>query len=94
MQEEAAMLGVPLLVLRDRTERPEAIASGNIEMVGTDPEKITSAVLRMLSGGSAAAPSPCFGDGHSSSRIATVIEEWLHERDELNPQMTTLRRTA
>jgi UDP-N-acetylglucosamine 2-epimerase (non-hydrolysing) len=94
MQEEASMLGVPLLVLRDKTERPEAIASGNIEMVGTDPEKIVNAVTRWLSGDRAAAPSDCFGDGHASSRIAAIVAEWLYERDALTSQVISVRRTA
>ncbi len=38
MQEEAPVLGVPLLILRDRTERPEGIASGNLKLVGRDPD--------------------------------------------------------
>ena len=44
MQEEAPALGVPLLILRDRTERPEGIASGNAILVGRDPGSIESTV--------------------------------------------------
>ena len=43
MQEEAPGLGVPLLVLRDKTERSEGIASGNARLVGTDPQQISGA---------------------------------------------------
>lgn len=46
MQEEAAALGVPLLILREKTERPEAIACGNLELIGTDPDKILAAVKK------------------------------------------------
>jgi UDP-N-acetylglucosamine 2-epimerase (non-hydrolysing) len=48
LQEEAPALGVPLLVLRDNTERPEALASGNIALVGTDPAAIVAAATRLL----------------------------------------------
>jgi hypothetical protein len=44
MQEEAPALGIPLLILRDRTERPEGIASGNAVLVGRQPDRILSAV--------------------------------------------------
>jgi UDP-N-acetylglucosamine 2-epimerase (non-hydrolysing) len=81
MQEEAAALGVPLLVLRDRTERPEAIACGNVELVGTDPHRIIAAVRRRLDGASAAEPSLPFGDGSASERIARIVDEWLVDRD-------------
>jgi len=42
MQEEAPALGVPLLVLRDKTERPEGIATGNMRLVGTCAETIVA----------------------------------------------------
>jgi len=48
MQEEAPALGIPLLILRDRTERPEAIASGNMLLVSRDPDLIENAVARLL----------------------------------------------
>ena len=81
MQEEAPVLRVPLLVLRDCTERPEAIASGNIATVGRDPERIVVEVMR-LSGDPAAletmrhAAQP-YGDGRASERIADLISELL-----------------
>jgi UDP-N-acetylglucosamine 2-epimerase (non-hydrolysing) len=78
MQEEAAALGIPLLVLRQKTERPEAIACGNVELVGTDPKRIASAVRRGLnSDGNVPRPSLSLGDGLASQRIAAIIEEWL-----------------
>jgi len=94
MQEEAAALGVPLLVLRERTERPEAIACGNIELVGTCPDKIVSAVCRRLACGGTAGPALPFGDGRASRRIAAVIEDWLAERGALSPRMASVPRTA
>ena len=81
MQEEAPALGVPLLVLRDRTERPEGIANGNALLVGRNPETILAAVDRLLDDAAAlsAMGSPAFpyGDGRAAGRIAVAIEEWL-----------------
>ena len=96
MQEEAAALGVPLLVLRDRTERPEAIACGNIELVGTDPDRILRAVRRRLSASAARAFQPAmpFGDGRAGERIAQIIEEWLSERHAPEPAFPAYARHA
>jgi UDP-N-acetylglucosamine 2-epimerase (non-hydrolysing) len=96
MQEEAATIGVPLLVLRDRTERPEAIASGDIELVGTDPGRIVRSVRRRLSASAARAFQPAmpFGDGRAGERIAAIIDEWLAERPGLSPRFSTVPRTA
>lgn len=80
MQEEAAALGVPLLVLRDRTERPEAIACGTIEVVGTCPVRIIEAARRRLSAVRPAGLSLPFGDGHASDRIAAIVGDWLGQR--------------
>ena len=74
MQEEAPALGVPLLVLRDKTERPEGLASGAMELVGTGSERIFEAVERLRRNrGELAAmrrPSMPFGDGRAAPRIA------------------------
>lgn len=94
MQEEAAALGVPLLVLRKRTERPEAIASGNVDLVGTDPKTILAAVRRRLDSPVNAGPSRIFGDGRASERIAAVIECWLEDRGELGPAIPDRRFLA
>jgi UDP-N-acetylglucosamine 2-epimerase (non-hydrolysing) len=80
LQEEAASLGVPALVLRMKTERPEAIASGHLELVGTDPRRIVSAVRRRLQSGQRLPPVAVFGDGKASQRIAAVIADWLGQR--------------
>lgn len=48
IQEEAPSLGKPVLVMRDATERPEAIASGSVKLVGTDKEKIVSSAQELL----------------------------------------------
>jgi UDP-N-acetylglucosamine 2-epimerase (non-hydrolysing) len=85
MQEEAAVLGVPLLVLREKTERPEAIACGSVELVGADPGRIVAAVRRRLAGIARAPASLSFGDGRASERIAKIIEQWLCERTVVAP---------
>ena len=94
IQEEATALGVPLLVLRRMTERPEAIASGNVELVGTDAVRIVSAVRRRLARKESAPASLPFGDGRASERIAAIVEAWLGDREALSPRMTAVPRTA
>jgi UDP-N-acetylglucosamine 2-epimerase (non-hydrolysing) len=84
LQEEAPALGKPLLVLRNVTERPEALATGNIELVGTDTGRIVAAVAGLLADGNKYArmsrPAFPFGDGHAAERIAAAIDSWLTER--------------
>jgi UDP-N-acetylglucosamine 2-epimerase (non-hydrolysing) len=78
VQEEAPSVGTPVLVLRDVTERPEAVESGWAEMVGTSREKIIEAAERRLGSGSAeshhTSANP-FGDGHAGERIAQALIE-------------------
>jgi UDP-N-acetylglucosamine 2-epimerase (non-hydrolysing) len=78
VQEEAPALGLPVLVLRDTTERPEAVECGVARLVGTDPDAILTAALRLLEHPDerdrmAKAVSP-FGDGRAAGRIADVLE--------------------
>ena len=74
MQEEAPALGIPLLVLREKTERPEGVACGSMELVGTDSGRIVAAVKRLRRDPAAlramARPAFPFGDGHAAPRIA------------------------
>ncbi len=81
VQEEAAALGVPLLILRDTTERPEAIAAGNALLVGTDSARIVAEVTRLVGDRRAlaamAVPAFPFGDGHAAPRIAALTLAWL-----------------
>jgi UDP-N-acetylglucosamine 2-epimerase (non-hydrolysing) len=77
IQEEAPSLGKPVLVMRDVTERPEAIEAGCVRLVGTNTEKIVSEVSRLLDDAKAAAQmsraqNP-YGDGHAAERIAAQI---------------------
>ena len=88
IQEEAPALGKPLLILRDKTERPEAIASGNALLVGTSAEAIV-AQTRWLLGDPTARASMSrrafpFGDGRAAPRIAAVIAGWLEQRPDLD----------
>ena len=81
VQEEAPALGKPVLVLRDETERPEAIAAGATRLVGTDTQAIvqgTQALLRdaALYRRMATAGSP-YGDGHAAERIVEVLQQSL-----------------
>jgi UDP-N-acetylglucosamine 2-epimerase (non-hydrolysing) len=81
VQEEAPALGVPLLVLRDKTERPEALWTGNMRLVGTDTNQILGTVRELLGDpvALAAMAEPClpYGDGRAGARIAALIEQWL-----------------
>jgi len=81
VQEEAPALGVPLLVLREKTERPEALWTGNLRLVGTDTGRILAAVRKLLGDPVAlsAMAEPClpYGDGRAGYRIAALIEQWL-----------------
>jgi UDP-N-acetylglucosamine 2-epimerase (non-hydrolysing) len=84
IQEEAPALGVPLLVLRDKTERPEGLECGNARLVGTDRERIVEEVMRLLDQPAALAAmsrrSFPYGDGHAASRIAGIVECWLRDK--------------
>jgi UDP-N-acetylglucosamine 2-epimerase (non-hydrolysing) len=84
IQEEAAALGLPLLVLRDKTERPEVVASGNARLVGTDKTMIVGEVRALLADPAQLArmtrPSFPFGSGNAGARIAQIVEEWLDAR--------------
>jgi len=84
MQEEAPTLGVPMLVLRDVTERPEGIAAGNAAVVGRDPARIVATVRGLLADEAAlaamAVPSMPYGDGRAAERIAASIDRFLAQR--------------
>jgi UDP-N-acetylglucosamine 2-epimerase (non-hydrolysing) len=77
VQEEAPSLGVPVLVLRDTTERPEGVAAGTLKLAGTDEETIFNLADELLSDKSAhdqmAKASNPYGDGQASKRIVDAI---------------------
>ncbi len=74
IQEEGPSLGKPILVMREKTERPEAVAAGTVRLVGTDEELIVSEAARLLDDPSAyqamARVHNPYGDGLASGRIA------------------------
>ena len=77
IQEEAPGLGKPVLVMRDTTERPEALAAGTVKLVGTDRAKIVTEVSRLLDDAShyasmSEAQNP-YGDGNACERIVQVF---------------------
>jgi len=86
LQEEAPALGKPVLVMREVTERPEAIEAGTARLVGTDPARIESETRRLLDDPAAydaiaRAVNP-FGDGHAAERIVAALKEhWLVASD-------------
>ncbi len=77
IQEEAPALGKPVLVLREKTERPEAVAAGAVMLVGTQRERIVRQASRLLEDESAYAKmarvTPVYGDGQAAERIADVL---------------------
>jgi UDP-N-acetylglucosamine 2-epimerase (non-hydrolysing) len=81
IQEEAPALGKPVLVLRRKTERPEAVQEGVVRLVGTDFDEITRITQRLLDHEAAykemaRGVSP-YGDGKASSRIASVLRTYF-----------------
>lgn len=81
IQEEAPSLGKPVLVMRDTTERPEAVAAGTVRLVGADTRRITDTVARLISQEDEYRSMSCarnpYGDGLASERIVTALTEWL-----------------
>ncbi|MDO3412121.1 UDP-N-acetylglucosamine 2-epimerase (non-hydrolyzing) [Saccharibacillus sp. CPCC 101409] len=101
LQEEAPSFGVPVLVLRDTTERPEGIEAGTLELVGTEEEKVyerTQALLsdEVLYESMSRAANP-YGDGKASQRIVNAIlhsfgfknerPDEFHKIDTIDPEV-------
>jgi UDP-N-acetylglucosamine 2-epimerase (non-hydrolysing) len=81
LQEEAPSLGRPVLVLRETTERPEAMDAGTAKLVGTNPDQIVATASQLLSDASAydamaTAINP-FGDGHAAERILGIVKNYF-----------------
>jgi UDP-N-acetylglucosamine 2-epimerase (non-hydrolysing) len=77
LQEEAPGLGVPVLVLRETTERPEGVTAGTVRLVGTDEARIVSEARLLLDDPAehekmARAVNP-YGDGHAAERIVAAL---------------------
>ena len=88
IQEEAPGLGKPVLVMRDTTERPEALKSGTVHLVGTDHDLIVNEVSTLLDDSTAyekmsKAVNP-YGDGKACNRIVRVLNGEVVERYEFN----------
>ncbi len=81
IQEEGPALGRPVLVMRETTERPEAVATGAVSLVGTDPDEIYVAASTLLDDEDyyrqRASPVFPYGDGTASIKIAGIITESL-----------------
>jgi UDP-N-acetylglucosamine 2-epimerase (non-hydrolysing) len=78
VQEEAPSLGKPVLVMRESTERPEAVEGGTVRLVGTDKELIIRETERLLTDEKAyksmASKSNPYGDGQAAARIVQVLK--------------------
>lgn len=83
LQEEATYLGIPTLVLRAVTERPEGVAAGVLRLVGTDGPAVRAAISELLENEQArrrmTRPSDVYGDGYVSRRIAAILDALTEE---------------
>jgi len=85
LQEEAPSLGIPVLVLRNETERPEAVKAGTVKVIGTDTQRIVEETELLLNDKAeynrmAHSVNP-YGDGHASERILQAIRYWFGMTD-------------
>lgn len=81
IQEEAPSLGKPVLVLRETTERPEAVTAGTARLIGTNPDDILEAAANLLGNADAYnamanAVNP-FGDGRAAERIEAIVQDYF-----------------
>jgi UDP-N-acetylglucosamine 2-epimerase (non-hydrolysing) len=93
VQEEAPALGKPVLVMRETTERPEAVAAGTVQLVGTDTRKIVSQATLLLDDVEAYramsfAHNP-YGDGKAAGRILGNIRDWWATKASLSNDKAT-----
>jgi len=83
VQEEGPSLGKPILVLREKTERPEAVAAGTVKLVGTDRQQIVAEANLVLNSAkmreSMAVVHNPYGDGHASERISSATLAFLRK---------------
>lgn len=83
IQEEGPALGKPVLVMRDKTERPEAVEAGTAQLAGADAERIVESVTRLLEDPAdyerRSAIHSVYGDGRASARIAEGIQRYLEK---------------
>jgi UDP-N-acetylglucosamine 2-epimerase (non-hydrolysing) len=81
IQEEGPSLGKPVLVMREKTERPEAVEAGTVKLVGTDADRIVGETEMLLENRGefermSRAHNP-YGDGHASERIGDALARWF-----------------
>jgi UDP-N-acetylglucosamine 2-epimerase (non-hydrolysing) len=85
IQEEAPSLGKPVLVMRDKTERPEAVTAGTARLVGNRQERIVSEVSRLLTDRDAynkmSRSNNPYGDGHAARRVVQACKAYLEQRN-------------
>ncbi|HOQ67191.1 MAG TPA: UDP-N-acetylglucosamine 2-epimerase (non-hydrolyzing) [Candidatus Atribacteria bacterium] len=90
VQEEASALGIPVLITRDFTERPEVVEAGIGHLVGCNREKIVSLATQLLEEGGETKSQSIFGDGQASWRITQILRSFLKldssEFKEFTPQ--------
>lgn len=88
IQEEAPILGKPVLVARDVTERPEAVEAGAAKLSGTDPDTIVllanELIERTTTYETMAIPRSVFGDGHAGAKIAEIVADYLLSSQEVS----------
>jgi UDP-N-acetylglucosamine 2-epimerase len=89
VQEEAPSLSKPVLVLRDETERPEAVAAGTVRLVGPHAQRILDEATRLLTDSQAysamARPENPYGDGQATPRILAALKQTLLSSPSLHP---------
>jgi UDP-N-acetylglucosamine 2-epimerase (non-hydrolysing) len=95
IQEEGPSLGKPILVLRDKTERPEAVSAGTVKLVGRQTRRIVEEANRLLDDAGeyrrmAQIQNP-YGDGHASERIAAHIRNFLRSDRGPEPSIGSFR---
>jgi UDP-N-acetylglucosamine 2-epimerase (non-hydrolysing) len=93
LQEEAVTIGVPVVVTREETERPEVLATGLGRLTGTDPVAILAAAKSFLDSGRPEVGRSPFGDGRAGIRAAAAIAALIGTPDpDNNPSPVPSRR--
>ncbi|MDT2012680.1 non-hydrolyzing UDP-N-acetylglucosamine 2-epimerase [Carnobacterium divergens] len=82
IQEEAPSLGIPVLVLRDTTERPEGVAAGTLKLIGTEKEAVKQIMIELLEDSKiytrmSVAQNP-YGDGEAAEKILAIIKDFFY----------------
>lgn len=98
IQEEAPSLGKPVLVMRETTERPEAVTAGTAKLVGTDPKQIVGEASRLLNNRDAfekmAKTANPYGDGRAAERVIAILQSFLQNDPRRTPASVDHRTTT